>query len=217
VGTGGSSTTNTTSTPPIGDGSCPLTPTADTGWIDGATNDCKVQGAWYSYNDCKTSPGDCTTDQEPTVGGDGFPNTGGKMCTKGTTVAIGTDYETKWGAGIGLNLNQPGGDDAKNPIGTLPKAIKGFSFKLSGTTFPKELRVTFPTAATAETGHFKRLDNPKEGAYTVLFTEAAQGKWVTSPVDLVPGDVNAIQFQICAESAAAAPFDFCVEGLTALY
>jgi hypothetical protein len=216
TGTGGSSSTTTTTTPP-GNGSCLLTPTADTGWIDAATNDCQIQGAWYSYNDCNTSPGDCTTDQIPAVGGDGFPNTGGKMCTSGTTVAINEAYETKWGAGIGLNLNQPGGDDTKNPIGTLPKTVKGFRFTLSGTKFPKELRVTFPTATTEKTGHFKKLSSVTPGEYTVLFTEAAQGDWVKTPVDLVPGEVNAIQFQICAENTAAAPFDFCVENLTALY
>ncbi|MGC4067482.1 MAG: hypothetical protein QM784_23105 [Polyangiaceae bacterium] len=186
--TGGSPGTATTSTTtPPGNGSCPLTPSADTGWIDGATNDCMVQGAWYSYNDCNTSPGDCTTDQKPAVGGDGFPNEGGKMCTSGTTVAINEAYETKWGAGIGLNLNQPGGDDTKNPIGTLPKAIKGFRFKLEGSAFPKELRVTFPTATTEKTGHFKKLSSPKAGEYTVLFTEAAQGDWVTSPVGFGAG------------------------------
>jgi hypothetical protein len=138
------------------------------------------------------------------------------MCTSGTTVAINKQYELKWGAGIGLNLNQTAGSDAKGGIGALPHALKGFSFTLSGTTVPSKIRVNYPTASTEETAHYKEL-TAVAGNFTVLFTEVKQGTWVTTPVALVNGDINAIQFQIVGDDENTVPFDFCVENLTALY
>lgn len=214
-GSGGSTTVATGTS--ADNGTCLLTPTADTGWVDATSNGCKIQGAWYSYNDCSTSPSSCTTNQLPTVGGTGFPNTAGKMCTSGTTVAINGNSSTIWGAGIGLNLNQPTESETKNPISTLPHLLKGFSFKLSGPTVPPTIRVSYPTAATTDTSHFKEVT--AAGDYTVLFTAAAQGEWVTGAdaVALTAGDINAIQFQVVAAETAAVPFDFCIESLTALY
>jgi hypothetical protein len=198
-------------------GECVLTATEDTGWVDAATNDCKIQGAWYAYSDCTTSAEDCTTGQVPAPGSDAFPNSGGKICTSGTTVAINKEYDTKWGAGIGLNLNQPTDSEDKNPISELPHAITGFSFTISGDVVPAEVRVTYPTAQTEKTAHFKKI--VKAGDYTVSFGDAAQGSWVKQEqqVDLVPGNVTAIQFQVVGADTKTIDFDFCVENLKALY
>jgi hypothetical protein len=214
--TGVGGTTGTTPVEPT-EGSCLIVP-SETGWVDG-TNACKIQGAWFAYNDCDTSPTDCTTDQVPTVrSADGFPNTDGKMCTSGTTADIHGDYETIWGAGIGLNLNQVADSDNKGGIGALPHALKGFSFTISGTAFPAELRVNFPTATTEKTAHFYPITKGA-GSYKVLFTDANQGDWVKGDarVDLVTADINSIQFQIVAKDGGTVPFDLCVENLTALY
>jgi hypothetical protein len=54
------------------------------------------------------------------------------------------------------------------------------------------------------------------GTHEVLFSDAAQGSWVTDPVDLDVAQVQAIQFQVPSVMGAEVPFDFCVEGLTAL-
>src|SRR5512145_420542 len=51
--TGGSSST-TSGTGGATYSSCLILPTPDTGWVDGTKNECKIQGAWFSYNDCKT-------------------------------------------------------------------------------------------------------------------------------------------------------------------
>jgi hypothetical protein len=141
------------------------------------------------------------------------------MCTSGTTAAIHKAYDTIWGAGIALNLNQEANSPDKGVIGALPHALKGFSFTLSGTGLPNELRINFPMESTAKTAHFRKLLPPKADAYTVLFTEAGQGDWVTgtAKVDLVTTDINSIQFQIVADEENPKAFDFCVENLTALY
>lgn len=198
-------------------GECALTATEDTGWVDATSNECKIQGAWYAYSDCTTSPEDCTVDQVPEPGSDAFPNSGGRICTSGTTAAINKEYETKWGAGIGLNLNQPTDSEEKLPISELPRALTGFSFTISGEVIPGEIRVTYPTAQTEKTAHFKKIT--EGGDYTALFSDAAQGTWVKEEerVELASGDVNAIQFQVVGADTKTIAFDFCVENLKALY
>lgn len=221
-GTGASTIGGSNAGSVVVSGECEIKPTADTGWVDGAKNACAIQGAWYAYNDCDSSPGDCTLNQSPTPKNPiGFPNESGKMCTSGTTVPINDDYTHKWGAGIALNLNQPAtpaNNDIKNPISDLQYALLGFKFHLSGTV-PNPLRVIFPTTTTtARTAHFKEIATGA-GDYQVLFTDAAQGTWipVAERVALVTGDVVEIQFQVVGQNSANVPFNFCVEGLTALY
>jgi hypothetical protein len=195
---------------------CTLIPTEDTGWVAGATNTCALQGAWFAYNDCSATQTDCTKNQRPDLSAKKFENVAGKMCTSGTTAAIHGEYSLKWGAGIGLNLNQPIASDTKNRVGDLAVAVKGFSFNLSANTLEKSIRVTFPTPDTEKTAHFVEV-GPESRNYTVLFANAKQDSWVTSPVPLVAGDVIAIQFQIQGEDDRELPFDFCIEDLKALY
>jgi len=225
VGVGGSAVATGGSGPVGGSGSggssgsgegCALQPDG-TGWVAADTNSCAVQGAWYYYDDCSTSPTDCTAHTAPAPDAEGFPNTGGAMCTTGVIAPVNdsTEYSTKWGAGIALNLNQPVDSEDKNPIGTLPVALRGFSFTLSGNQVPSEIRVTFPTAATSETAHFKTIATGA-GSYQVLFSDAAQGSWVVDAVALDSTQVNAIQFQVPSKLSVEVPFDFCVEQLAAL-
>ena len=97
----------------------------DTGWVDGAGNSVGIQGAWYGYDDCKDSPGDCTTVTAPPM--DGFPNTGGSMCASGSTAIVNTEDEftTKWGVGIALDLNNEGGDAEKMPYNADANGVVG--------------------------------------------------------------------------------------------
>lgn len=197
--------------------SCALVPT-ETGWIQADTNDCGIQGAWYYYDDCSTSPASCTAHTLPAPGTEGFANTGGSMCTAGVIAPVTTEaeYSTKWGAGIALNLNQPVDSETKNPIATLPVAVKGFSFTVSGSQVPAEIRVTFPTPTTPDTSHFKPITTGA-GNYEVLFADARQGSWVATPSDLDATQVTAIQFQVPSKMGAEVPFDFCISELKGLY
>lgn len=198
-------------------GSCLIIPTPDTGWVADTSNPCGIQGAWYTYNDCDTSPGDCTQDQIPQPRTP-IPNENGKMCTSGTTVPINADYK-KWGAGIALNLNQPpvpANENDKNPISQLRFPLKGFSFRLSGDVVPNLIRVNFPTATTADTAHYKPIIDGA-GTYQVLFSETVQGAWVNPQVALDPGSIVEVQFQVPGQPSTNVPFNFCIEELTALY
>jgi hypothetical protein len=130
---------------PDQNGFVPLDKTGDTG----------IQGAWYAYGDGIGAngmpPGDCQsaghTDAECSkidtpVGM--FTNTDGKMCTKGTvakiigktTMPLEPDYAKIWGAGIGLDLNNPGGAAGKSALDATAKGLKGIQFDLDTKPLP---------------------------------------------------------------------------------
>ena len=178
-------------------------------------NECGVGGLWFAYNDCNDSPGDCTKNQWPEEGS--FPNSNGRMCTRGTTAAVADETESpfKWGAAIALSLNQPTTVGPQHPIGDLGIEIRGFSFMLSG--FGPAVRVNFPTRATETAPHFVTVTG--EGQHVVPFAAARQGEWVDEG-DRAPLDwtqVIAIQFHVPAEQRRPIDFSFCIEDLAVLY
>ena len=95
-----------------------------------------------------------------------FPNTAGKMCTSGTVAKIipivGStmlDYNQIWGAGIGLDLNNGGGDAGavKGTYNATAAGVLGIAFDID--TVPlATLRVEFPNA-TATNAAFWGGDN----------------------------------------------------------
>ena len=132
----------------------PLTPDS-TGWVDRTvTGTAMIQGAWYAYGDgigpdgtaamgdCVKlgmhQPAECSSIMTPSFGA--FPNTAGKLCTKGVAAKVislvgGTmpDYNNIWGAGIGLDLNNSGGDaGVKMPYNATMNGVTAVIFALSG-------------------------------------------------------------------------------------
>jgi hypothetical protein len=217
-GAGGSSGSTTTTGGASSGGSTasgnsvPITPDP-TGWVEGRTNVVGIQGAWYSYNDCTTSPGDCTMNQIPVEGS--FDNVGGKMCTSGTTAAVADqmEFSLKWGAGIGLDLNNSGGTDAmKMPYDADAAGVVGFSFTISGTD-ATGLRFNITSVAAGDNSHFV---SAAMGENTVMFSDAMQGSWVTTKTPLDTTQLLAIQFQIPSVLNQSVAFDFCVENLAAI-
>jgi len=212
--TGGSTTGGSTSSggSTASGNSVPITPDP-TGWVEGSTNVAGIQGAWYSYNDCTTSPGDCTMNQIPVEGS--FDNVGGKMCTSGNTAAVADqmEFSLKWGAGIGLDLNNSGGADAmKMPYDASAHGVVGFSFTISGTD-ATGLRFNITSVAAGDNSHFV---SAAMGENTVMFSDAMQGSWVTTKTPLDTTQLLAIQFQIPSVLNQSVAFDFCVENLAAL-
>jgi len=180
--------------------------------VDVGGNSVGIQGAWYSYNDCADSPSACTLNHTPPTGS--FANTGGKMCTKGTTVAVKAeaDFSNQWGAGIALDLNNSGGATGqKLPYDAQAANVIGFFMNITGTA--PGLRINITSASTGDNSHFV---NGVVGANTVELTKAKQGSWVTTKTPLNPAELLAIQFQIPTVMNRAVEFDFCVEGLAAL-
>jgi hypothetical protein len=179
----------------------------ETGFVAPGSNSVGIHGSWFVYSDCNDLGGqNCAMVTSPT--GTGFANVGGALCTSGTTSsAMGA-----WGAGIGLELND---GPPQQPFDTVAAGIQGFCFQLTGPTLPTTtVRVAFPTQDNNDNAYFQSVSTV--GQHTVLFSNTMQGSWVTTPQPFEPTLVTLIQFQIPSSTTATIPWDFCVEGLTAV-
>jgi len=179
----------------------------DTGYVAPGSNSVRITGSWFVYSDCADLGGvDCSMVTSPDAGS--FPNDGGVMCTSGTT----STASGAWGAGIALELDD---GPPQMPFDTVDAGITGFCFVLSGPTIPStSVRVAFPTEDNNDDAYFKAVYTA--GAHTVLFSQIAQGSWVTTATPFQPTAVTLIQFQIPSSPTAPIPWDFCVSGLTAV-
>jgi hypothetical protein len=170
-GTSPSSGSTSSGSPPAG---VVLTPSS-TGYVSG--NSAGVVGSWYVYadgfgSDGKTADGDCVSKgmfptsacsvvSRPTPGAGSFPpDQSGAMCLTGTAAKVINgansmpDYTDLFGEGIGLDLNDPGGDAGATAGFFDGSKFTGVSFDI---TFPSgtpqtNLRVQFPTMETLSTG-----------------------------------------------------------------
>jgi hypothetical protein len=177
------------------------------GLVASGSNSVGIHGSWFEYSDCADLKNmNCSTVTTPAASS--FPNTGGKMCTSGhTSTASGA-----WGAGIGLELND---GPPQMPYDTTAHGVVGFCFNLSGTTIPSTtIRVAFPTQNNNDNAYFSAVSTP--GQHTVLFSDTAQGSWVTAKSAFEPKAVMLLQFQIPSSTSASVPWDFCIDGLTAI-
>ncbi len=195
------------------------------GWVDGASNTLKVQGAMFDYGDPTSLMGE-TKDF-----------TGTKACIKGTAAKVdmkSTACTTKmftppavdcfgeyWGAAIGLNLNQA--IDMTTMMGGPPmafdaSAIKGFTFTISGMTVPTSLRFKAEDAS----GEFctPKAVPVKLGANTINLSQLIKECWApkmgAATADSAKTGLIKIAWQVVTDTTGPIPFDYCVEDLRAV-
>lgn len=194
----------------VGDGGgCPGVPIVpdSTGFVAPGSNSVGIHGSWFVYSDCVDLKGkNCSVVASPPA--NSFPNVGGKMCTSGQT----SSAAGAWGAGIGLELSD---GPPQQPYDTTAHNVIGFCFELSGATIPSTtIRVAFPTQDNNDNAYFEAVNSP--GMHTILFSDIAQGSWVTSKAAFEPTKVMLMQLQIPSSTVAPVPWDFCIEGVTAI-
>ncbi len=250
----GSSSNNDSGT--TGAGTVPL-PSTSTGFVSDPVSG--VIGAWFAYgdgvgmnantsgtdslnSDCIAKGGftaaDCSQINHPTPGMP-FPPTDmatSKQCTDGTAAVVmnksgSPDYSDLWGAGIGLDFNNPGGDSGQ-PAGYLDlSAYAGIEFDFSADVLPTNaMRVNFPfktmhntdspfwmgattassplTGTTAAPQHVKVAWGDVGGPFYLT----QQTPPVTPPA-FDPTAVQAIQFQVFTNTKTTTPYSFCVANL----
>ena len=126
---------------------------------------------------------------------------------------------TKWGAGIGVKLNQAPESAFEGSIRDLPVTIVGFRFAVSvrnDVSLPQDFIVNFRTPDNVNKTDLVELpDSP--GQETVMFSEAHPPEWATNPAPFVSNQVVAIQFLVQSQVGVAIPFDYCISDLSALY
>ena len=230
-----------------GSNTIPL-PSTSTGFVDDVTTG--VIGAWFAYGDgvgSNAGVGDAGTDNSNSdcVLKGGFPPSAcsqittpipgmpfaptdpatSSQCTSGTAAVVmnksgNPDYTDLWGAGIGLDFNNPGGD--AGPAGSMD---------LSGDVLPTNaMRVNFPfksmhgtdspywqgatmmssplTGTTAAPQHVKIAWGDVGGPFYLTQQTPA----VTPPAFDATA-VQAIQFQVFTNTKTTTPYSFCVANL----
>ncbi len=192
-----------------------ITATAD-GWVDGCSNASRIQGPWYTYED----PGGSSADVDATGGPQGT------ICVKGTALQVQTDsatgeldWDSYWGAGLGLDICQNGDDETpagtKYTIADCPRdlsGITGFSFTIQGDQFPSSgVRVTFGEEGR-DSNTYVTVNGT--GSQTVRFSQATV-EWDTSGSEpaININKVTSLQFQIPSVDSSTVSFDFCISEL----
>jgi len=204
-----------------------------------------VVGAWYAYGDgndganpgvCQTMgmhmTAECSVIDAP-IPGMPFAPTGtslAQMCTSGTVAKVidfgmpaASDFSNIFGAGIGLDLNNPGldgGTGVKMPLNVSEKKIIGIAFDLDAVPAPG-LRVEFPFGSSSTAaGVWKPSSSYASpvgvGHNVLLFSSVKQPGYVKT-ADMVPFDpttLTSIQFHVPTVTAAAAPYHFCIDKLS---
>lgn len=98
---------------------CPI-PYCD-GWAPGDANCANIQGAFYLFND-QESGGSSTIYAAPGTGGN-------QICVGGyVNQLLDSRYDVYWGAGFGMNLNQPAVDRPREPYDAEAASVVGFGF-----------------------------------------------------------------------------------------
>lgn len=240
-GAGGAATPSSGDILPTNAVEVALIPSAE-GFVTGPLG---VLGAWYAYGDgndgadpgvCQTvgmhQTSECSMITAP-IPGQPFAPVGtslSQMCTSGTVAKVinfgdppALDYSNLFGAGIGLDLNNPGldgGTGMKMPFNAPSKMAIGISFTLDAVP-STGLRVEFAfgTAATAA-GVWKpnatTYASPVAAGHNILlFANVKQPAYVKA-ADMIPFDattLTSIQFHIPTTSSAASAYHFCIDNL----
>lgn len=223
--------------------------------------DTKITGALYSYGDSvgpnanlsgpDTANSDCvkkggfTVDKcsqiaAPMPGQPFMADATGAFCTHGTAavVLMGSngmpDYSDMWGAGISLDLNNPGGDagvkmdwNGSSYAGVAFDITPGADTSLGGIP-STAMRVNFPFTGEHGTdspyylGDTRTNSNlPAKGGHVVIHWSDIggpmylAGQGVTAPKFDVT-KVQSIQLQVFTNTTTATPYNFCISNLAVL-
>lgn len=212
-----------------------------------------VVGSWYVFSDGFGADGkaadgdcvmrglfpvaDCSIVTSPTPGaGASPPSAGSSMCLMGTAAQVINgpaggpspgmpDYSDLFGMGIGVDLNDPGGDggagaqpfDASNYAGITFDAI----FPDPTNAPQMNMRVQFPTSETSSSGDSAYWGGAitsgspvVSGANSIPWSEVGGPSFVTNPPLFDVTKILAIQFAVYTDTAATVPVSFCISNLT---
>ena len=215
-----------------------LTPD-ETGAVDANTNSFGIEGQWLVFADSYDVSGDppgvcqavhdeaeCSLISEPDPLAEGFPNSGGVMCTSGSTALVlplgdGFDYAHMWGAGIGLAFADASGGVPGGVFDAQSHHVIGISFDIDN--IPEAgLRVVLPTPSDEVllgpsywgAAEFFPSSPVQVGTNVVMFTEVQSPEPVPQPLDTT--QLQQIGFLVPSSQAVRTSFDYCISNLTLL-
>jgi hypothetical protein len=134
-------------------------------------------------------------------------------------------YSTYWGGGIGLNLNESGGDDSvKKPWNATKAAVTGIEFIVSGTAGGADVRLKATVQDDPSTEDVNEelennycvsvKDELSAGVVQVDLANITQDCWNAGGDPVDPTRLMALQWQIV--SSTSTPYtvkNFCIEAV----
>ena len=214
--------------------------TIDGVWVDGTGNTVGIQGAFFVLEDgvkdgAALTDGlphsDFTADVDPLedAGVSKFSDTS-TVCISGTAAKVmaadGTtecgfnsgdeacNFDSTWGGGIGLNLNESGGDaSVKSTYDATSHGITGFKFNLTGDVGGATVRFkAVPTGAT--TDFCNTITTMVPGDVTVNLADILSECWSTGGLPVPLDALESLQWQIVTDNKDAHTVsNFCVNSL----
>lgn len=200
-----------------------MIPIPSTGFVDFACNVYGIQGSWYCFSDMDTEANGgsegCIQGAVPVGGTPG-------NCLSGTIPENVDDY-----VGIGISLNQGGGDSGKQPYNATASGVVGFAITVTGTITGADLRIGF-TNNNGSTAHyvapFVTEAAPAAGGstYSVLLAgppvPSVPGSFGSSVADpdasLNPTDIYDVQVEIPGQPNTAVTYsNFCVTNIVPIF
>jgi hypothetical protein len=206
-------------------------------WTPGTENVPAIQGAFYILEDAVKDGAAITGDgldhtqflPEPPVGPadppHSFDTTSPGPCITGTAKQVldpanttTPPYDLIWGGGIGMNLNEKGGEGSTPmPFDANMNGITGFEFKLSGDPGAGEIRFKATMAGSSEDFCFKISPILPNSTIQVHFSQLEHKCWEMPPKDVETIDVSklqALQWQVVTnEKTPYIVKNFCVTEL----
>lgn len=184
------------------------------GWVHIEENTLGIQGSIYTFRDFETNA------LGSTIYPESFEGVGRSFCVNGTTDVVqcdfdeNCDYETRWGAGAGMNLAEPPGG-LQGPFNATAAGVTGFSFDVAGSSVPNgSLRFKAVVASDPDSDYCIDITS---GPSTILLSQLRRSCWLASPGPAPdPTQIRAIQWQVVTNEVSYSPFDFCIGNVTAL-
>lgn len=214
-------------------------------WIDATTNTVGVQGAFFILEDSVKNSEPVTdtlthTDFVADSGGtdvDGvstFDDTTLKPCISGTAVqvtdetgATGCDaagpetepgacqWSLQWGGGIGLNMNETGGEDSTQGVwDALAAGVTGFTFTVSGDAGGATLRFKAKNEGSDE-DFCKSFTIVPGTPVNIALSELQHQCWGTTGTQVLSlTNISQLQWQVVTDAAASHDVaSLCIENL----
>jgi hypothetical protein len=179
------------------------------GWVSRDSNCAGIQGLYWTVSDTYSTitPAESADISMP-------------ACLQGTLAqAVDGDFDTYWGASLGLTLNQPGPTTERLVYDATAAGVSGFRFVISGDNPPAPGRLRFSIIAADEQIYCVPLasGSSTNGRYEISFDQLRRSCWDTdSTTPLDPSRILVAQFSLVTSSADAPSYSFCIESVNVI-
>lgn len=198
------------------------------GQVTPESNGIGIRGNWFADNDCRTSPGDCTTDHVigPTLGEVAFdtrpfPTASGEVCMRGLTASVNADseYGAKWGVRWVLPLNE-GPNGELRPYDAAARGIGAFGVevRLRGASMvDSSIRIALLVEGVDDTHsrEFYGLTRSSD-SFVAEFKRVKQGNGAVPFSVFDASRITAIEITLPTRMGLRLPFDLCVTRVLAV-